>query len=103
MTDIPTEADTLSDDAKALLGGMFATMSPDLGQVTWLLTEHVPTDRTQVALDELTEAGWLTREAFGEKGVRYKVAKDAHWARVWYYRNRFKPSWVITKRIGEEG
>ena len=59
----------LSQDANDLAGGLFFSGSNT--ETIFHMEQSRPTERCQIALDELLAADYLESEPFGAKGVRY--------------------------------
>jgi hypothetical protein len=91
---------SLSDDAKALLGGYFGTLGmPGKSTLKFGMKESRPTKRAQVALDELVEAGALSRRDFETGAVEYLVQINCSDFGKWIGRNRRKGKWSATEPI----
>ena len=79
--------ETLSDDAKCVLGGCFGMLGiPGRSTLTYQMGESRPTRRMQAALDELVEAGALNREIINDRGgatytVQLNCSDFAKWMR----------------------
>lgn len=91
---------SLSDDAKALLGGYFGILGmPGKSTLKFGMKESRPTKRAQTALDELVKAGALARSDFEGGAVQYLVQINCADFGKWIGRNRHKGEWPATEPV----
>lgn len=88
--------DTLSDDAKCILGGWFGL---GLTEVSFAMREGRPTKRCQAAIDECVSARVLWREPYKGQGFRLKPLTDCKPYEKWLRKNRDKAAWPLMEDI----
>lgn len=87
----------VSDDAKAIMGGVFGLGMTDL---SFKMAESKPTARTKAALDELVKAGAIVCESINAAGgVRYKPRIPADPYGKWFRRNMAKGKFPLAEPI----
>jgi hypothetical protein len=90
---------SLSDDSKIVLGGFFGVLGmPGKSKLAFGMKEVRPTARLQAALDELVEAGALSRVQQGI-GAEYTVQINCSEFGRWAGRNRSKGKWPTTEPV----
>jgi len=65
---LPAKFEALSYDAKVVASAWFSLMAPNMGSVVMHMQDNEPTERTQVALRELCDAGLLRKLPFNRYG-----------------------------------
>lgn len=94
---------TLSDDAKAVLGGHFGALGmPDETTLEMTMRKSRPTERMARALEELTSAGALARRDLPEGGIEYTLKIEPAVFGKWLRRNKSVGRWRTMEPV-EQG
>lgn len=85
--ELPDYLEALSDDAKSVGSAWFSNMRPGSdSELTLQMIQSRPTERTQAALDELVDAGLLSREPLNDRGgLAFKPLKSLHPLMRWSF------------------
>ena len=85
MAEQKNELLEVSDDAKAIMGGIFGLGLTDL---SFSMGKSKPSPRAQAALDELVEAQAVFKESINQAGgMNYKPLIDAKPYAAWFRKN----------------
>jgi len=91
---------SLSDDAKVILGCYFGYLGmPGKSTLGFGMKQSKPTQRAQNALDELVEAGAMTRTGMLGGGVVYTIQVNCSEFARWADRNKRKAKWSVTEPV----